>query len=274
MEELLAGLHLAQAELDPQFKALRASIGALRAAVRLASEEQADALPMQKVLVKLQAAAVEVENETLDAAVAAFAAETQKALDNLAYDFAKDLRDAFVARDDIVEGRPPVLAVGLFTFEINIVARKGKWFYGKDALTRPIPLSLTAILKAYDHQVKRIVNRAVDVPQFDQDLRKAWQDCKDKRTRSSGRINIVEVYAQLTMNLQTNRFWNAPSRRTFKDYGRALFVRDLVLAREQGTTSRFRLGVATKSQTEQAGRSIWLPETATEGKYYSDIIFE
>ncbi|MBK7177275.1 MAG: hypothetical protein IPH82_08820 [Chloroflexi bacterium] len=274
MTELAAQLQIAYEELEPQFKALRASMSALKTAVRLASEEKPDALPMQKALLKLQAAAADVDSDTLDTAVSAFAAETQTALDNLAYDFAKDLRAAFATRGEDVTGRPPTLAIDLFTFEINMVARKGQWFYGKEALTRPIPLSLPTILKAYDQQIKRIVKREIDAVAFVQELEKAWEDCKAKRSRSSGRINLVEVYAQMTMNRQSSRFLNAPSRSTFKDYERELFVRDLVLVREQGMTDSFRLGGATKSQADQASRSIWLPETATDGQYYSDIIFE
>jgi hypothetical protein len=81
------------------------------------------------------------------------------------------------------------------------------------------------------------------------------------------------VYSQLTLNRQNNRFWNAPSRSTFKDYERPLFVRDLAWCGRRATR-QFQLGVATKSQTEQTNRSIWLPETAVDGQYYSDITFD
>ncbi len=275
MEDVLAQLQAAQQELDPQFKAMRTVMGALRTAVNLANAEKADALPMHKALTKLELAAAEVESETLAAAVASFAAVTQSALDDLAYDFAKDLRDEFAARGETVNGRPPTLTVGLLTLKIDIAARKGQWLYGKEPLTRPIPLSLTGILKAYDQQVKRIVNRTVEADKLVDELQKAWTDCLAKRKSKpgGGRINLVEVYSQLTLNRQSARFWNAPSRSTFKDYERPLFVRDLALLHEQGAVP-FSLGVATKSQTEQSNRSIWLPETAVDGQYYSDITFE
>ena len=275
MEEVFDQLQVAQQELDPQFKAMRAVMGALKTAVRLASEEKADALPMQKALAKLELTAAEVESDALDTAVAAFAAVTQSALDDLAFDFAKDLRDEFAAQGETVNGRPPTLSVGFLILKIDIAARKGQWLYGKEPLTRPIPLSLKGILKAYDQQVKRIVNRTIEADVLVTELQKAWEDCLAKRKSKpgGGRINLVEVYSQLTLNRQSNRFWNAPSRSTFKDYERAFFVRDLALLNEQGVTP-FSLGVATKSQTEQSNRSIWLPETAVEGQYYSDITFE
>lgn len=274
MENVLVQLETAQTELDPQFRALRGVMGALRTAVRLASEEQADALPMQKALVKLETAAAEVESDVLDTAVSAFAAVTQTALDNLAFEFAKDLRDVFAQRGESVDGRPPILTVGMLTFKIEMAARKGQWFYGKEALTKPIPLSLTGILKAYDRQVKRVVNHTLDAD-FSDKLRIAWQKCMDKRKQRppGGRINLVEVYSQFTLDKQAARFWKQPSRRTFKDYERELFVRDLVLAHEQGDIP-FRLGVATKSQAEQASRSLWIPKTAVDGAYYSDITFD
>lgn len=284
MKELLTQLQAAEAELAPQLKALRAVMGALKTATTLADEEQADALPMHKALLKLEEAATQVDSEAFKAAVSAFAATTQTALDNLAFDFAKDLRDEFARRGETVQGRPPTLTVGLLTFQLDMAARKGQWLYGKEPLTRPIPLSLSGIVKAYDQQVKQIVRRTIDSEVFLPELYKAWQDCLNKRKNrpTGGRINLIEVYSQLTLNRQNPRFWNAPSRSTFKDYERAHFVRDLALLQEAGDTvlsvngeeRRLRLGVATKSQTEQASRSIWLPENAADGQYYSDIIFD
>lgn len=284
MERIFEQLEAAQVELQPQYKALQKTMSALKVAMRLASAEKADALPMHKALTRLEAAAVEVENETLDAALRAFGAVTQSALDALAFDFARDLRNELTARGETVEGRPPTLAVGLLTLNIDVAARKGQWLYGREALTRPIPLSLQGVIKAYEQQAKRIANRKIEKEAFLQELYQAWQDSLAKRDRrpAGGRINLVELHSQLTLNRQSNRFWNAPSRSTFKDYERPLFVRDLVILRDAGETGlivegeqrRFRLGVATKSQAEQASRSFWIPDGAFGGEYYSDITFD
>ena len=100
------------------------------------------------------------------------------------------------------------------------------------------------------------------------------------RKPQGGRINIIETYSKLVLNRQSARFWNAPSRSTFRDYPRALFVRDLVLAGRSptitvdGARQRLFLGVATKSQAESASRSLWLPQGPFEGSYYSDVTFE
>ncbi len=284
MKETRAQLQLALQALDPQYKALRTVISALKSAEKLTAADSADALPMHKTLTKLETAATTIDSPELDIALTAFGSETQTALDNLAFDFAKELRSTFAARGETVTGRPPVLSVGMLTFAINIAARKGQWQYGKEMLTRPIPLSLTGILKAYDQQVKRIVSRTIDAPAFLEELHSAWQKCIDKRKQrpQGGRINIVELHSEVTLGRQSARFWNAPSRSTFKDYDRVLFVRDLVILRETETLTltvadeklRLRLGVATKSQADQSSKSMWIPDSATDGQYHSDITFD
>ncbi len=285
-QALLEQLQAAQQELDPQFKALRDATGTLKLALKLAADEQVDALAMQKALVKLRQADAALTSEPLQAVTEAFAAETQTALDALAYAFARDLKATFERRGQTVEGRPPTLVVGELVLNIDIAGRKAQWLYGKEPLTRPLALSINALVQAYDAQRKLIVERKIDAPAFLAELQKAWQALIDERPQQGGRrstsnrLNVVETYSKMVMNRQSARFWNAPSRSTFKDYERPLFVRDLVLAQAtptitvDGQTQRLRLGVATKSQADSASRSIWLPNGPLDGEYYADIMFE
>lgn len=280
-KELLAHLQAAQSTLEPRYQALHAAVAALKRAAVLASDETLDAIAMHKHLAKLEEAAARLEDPTLHAAVAAFAQQTQHGLDALAFEFARDLKEVFQRRGQTVEGRPPTLVVDSLTLRIDMGARKAQWFYGKETLTSPIALSINAIVKAYDQQNKALMQRSVDVPAFVAELYKAWQDQLGKRQKAPAgkRINIVEVYSQVTLDRQSARFWNSPARNNFKDYERAHFVRDLVLAQAAPTveadaqTQHLRLGVATKSQADNPARSIWLPQSALDGEYYSDLTF-
>lgn len=277
----LSQLQAAQSSLEPQYHALHSAVAALKRAAALAGEETLDAIAMHKHLAKLQEAAAALGDPTLDGAVAVFAEQTQHGLDALAFEFARDLKHVFERRGQEVHGRPPTLVVDSLALHIDMGARKAQWFYGKEALTSPIPLSINAIVKAYDQQTKSIVQRSIDVPAFVAELYQAWQDQLAKRQKAPAgkRINIVEVYSQVTLNRQSPRFWNSPARSTFKDYERAHFVRDLVLAQAaptvqaDGKTQHLRLGVATKSQADNPMRSIWLPQSALDGEYYSDLTF-
>ncbi len=279
--ELIEALQSAQRTLEPRFKSLREATSALKGALRLASEEKADALPMNKALLKLEQAAAAVSDEALQRATESFRSETERSLGALAFEFAKDLREIFSGRGLEVGGRPPTLVVDELLLQIDIAARKAQWFYGKEALTRQLPLSSAAIVKAYEQQ-KPILERNTDPDGFLQELFKTWHDELASRSRRppSDRLNLVETYSKLTLGRQSPRFWNAPSRSTFKDYARALFVRDLVLVKAaptfkvDGKGYRLRLGVATKSQADSASRSVWVPSSALDGDYYSDITFE
>lgn len=271
-----------QDRLNPQLKSLQAATKALKQALRLASDEKADALAMQKTLTKLQESSNLLDDQSMYAAVEAFAARTNQALDALAFEFAQDLKESFEERGETVTGRPPRLVVNDLVLHIDIATRKAQWFYGKEPLTRPIALSFGPILKAYGVQRRLILERSVDVPAFLLELHTAWQQLLDKRSQRppGGRINLIELYSQLVLNRQSARFWNAPSRATFKDYERVLFVRDLILAQASpdlhidGTAWRMHLHGATKSQAENSMRSLWLPRTAMDGEYYASLSFE
>lgn len=280
--ELLEQLDTVQKTLEPQLKALRTATIALQQAVKVTKEEHPDALAMQKVLDKLQQADALLENEALQSATATFAQRTQTALDALAFEFASDLKETFIQRGQSVEGRPPTLVVEPFVLQINIASRKAQWFYGKEALARPIALSISTIVQVYDQQHKAIIGRSLDIPAFVGELYQAWRDLLAKRTQrpAGGRLNIVDIYSQVVLNRQSTRFWNAPSRSTFRDYERAFFVRDLMMAHTapsiqvDGETHYLRLGGATKSQAESASRSLWLPKSALDGEYYASLTFE
>ncbi len=278
---LLVQLQTAQTSLEPQYHSLHAAVAALKRATALASEETLDAIAMHKHLAKLQEAAAQLDDPTLTSAAAAFAEQTQHGLDALTFEFARDLKHVFERRGQEVQGRPPTLVLDSLALQINMAARKAQWFYGREALTAPMALSINAIVKAYDQQHKAIAQRSIDVAAFVGELYKAWQDSLAKRQRppAGKRINIIEVYSQMTLNRQTPRFWNSPARSNFKDYERAHFVRDLALAQAaptveaEGKTQHLRLGVATKSNADNPMRSIWLPQSALDGEYYSDLTF-
>lgn len=280
--ELVDRLREAQQTLEPRFKDLRQAVAALKKALRLAEDDKPDALPMHKALLKLEESATTLADGELEAATEIFRRETEQALDALAVDFAKDLRDIFAQRDIEVNGRPPTLLVAELELRIDVAARKAQWFYGKEPLTGRLPLSSAAIVKAFEQQQKLILQRDTDPADFLRELFKTWQNELRSRSRkpAGDRLNLVDIYSKMTMARQSARFWNAPSRRTFKDYPRPLFVRDLVLTQSAPTVSidgkryRLRLGVATKSQADSPSRSVWLPGGGPQGEYYSDITFD
>jgi hypothetical protein len=282
--DLVERVREAQRVLEPQFKELRQAVAALKTAVRLAEADKPDALPMHKALLKLEASTTKVPDDALWAAADAFRRETERALDALAFDFAKDLRDTFAGRGVDVTGRPPALLVGDLVLRIDVAARRAQWFYGQEPLTGRLPLSAAAIVAAYERQRRLIAQGEADPAEFLRELFATWSAELQGRSRrpAGNRLNLVDTFAKMTLARQSARFWNAPSRQTFRDYPRPQFVRDLVQAQAAPTISvdgrlqHLRLGVATKSQADSSSRSVWLPSGSggLDGAYYSDVTFE
>ena len=280
--ELLTQLQATHRELQPQLKALRTATSAIQRGMKVVRREKPEALAMQRALGKLQQANQQLNHAQLDATIRIFEDATSTALKNLEFDFARDLKESFEQQGEVVMGRPPTLTVGLLQLQLDSTTRKAKWFYGKEPLTRALPFSRRAILKAYHTQKQAIAHRQINKTAFLAELYQAWQELMQQRVRrpAGNRINIVEVYSKVVMNRQPRRFWNGPSRQTFNEYFRAHFVRDIVLILASPTLTIdgnlycLRLGVATKSQTRQPHRAIWLPEHPVGGQYYSDLTFE
>lgn len=281
-QELIDRLREAQQILEPRLKELRQATAALKKAAKLASDDKPDALPMHKALLKLEEADAALCDGELQRATESFRGETERALDALAFDFAKDLRELFAERGVEVSGRPPTLLVGELTLRIDVAARKAQWLYGREPVTGRLPLSSATIVKAYAQQHKRVAERETDPAAFLRELFDTWREELQARSRkpTGNRINLVDTHSKMALARQSARFWNAPSRSTFKDYPRPLFVRDLVLGRaapthsNDGSRYRLRLGVATKSQADSPSRSVWLPNEGLDGEYYSDLTFE
>ncbi|MEZ4630660.1 MAG: hypothetical protein R2880_08130 [Deinococcales bacterium] len=282
MSELIEALSLVQQRFEPEFKGLKSLTAALAQAKKLASQDKLDASAMQKALVKFEQGAQPFEDEGLKEALNLFKAKTEELLEALAFDFAKDLKDSFQAKGIEIEGRPPSLVVGELLLEINMASRKALWFYGKEPLSRPLALSLSSISQAYEAARKLVLERKLTPPTFSQELFQVYNQELAKRSRrpTGGRLPILEIYSQMVLARQSSRFWNTPSRATFVDYPRVLFVRDLVLSQghrqvsHEGSHQLWHLHGATKSQAESASRSLWLPSSALEGAYYADISFE
>lgn len=280
--ELLTQLQATHQELQPQLKALRTATSAIQRGIKLMRSEKPEALAMQHTLAKLQQATKQLNHPSLDATTRTFEQITTTALKDLEFELARDLKNAFEEQGEVVRGRPPTLIVGLLRLQLDHTTRKAQWFYGQETLTRPLPLSPSAIMNAYQTQNKAIANRQINRAAFLLELYQAWQQLIKQRGRrpAGGRVNLVEVYSQVVMNRQPPRFWRGPSRQTFSEYFRAHFVRDIVLTTALPTLSiagkvyRLRLGVATKSQASQRHRAIWLPEHPIGGQYYSDLTFE
>ena len=125
------------------------------------------------------------------------------------------------------------------------------------------------------------MGRNEDPARWTADLYTAWETVRRRKGSADIRANIVECYYELVLLRQPKGFRFEPSKHLFKDYTRAQFVYDFY--QFTGTKKKvihqglraFGAG-ATKSQTDNLERSMWIVEgdSPHDGRYISDVKFD
>lgn len=283
--ETLAASRLRDEAIDPLLPGLRRDVKLLTAQAT-ALKDAAAALRAENVdVIKLGHALAALQSGKLpDPAVAALIpqleaelAEGQRALGAT---FGLALRHALAERGVELGGRPPEFEIGPFALAADFVSRSAALSYGKTLVARRVPLSVEAVIRAYEREAKAISGRAEDGARWIEQLHSAWETVRRRKGGAEPRANIVECYYELVLLRQPKSFRSAPSKHAFADYTRAQFAHDFFefTARRPQTHQGLRAFglVATKSQADSAERSIWIVEgdSPHAGRYIADVKFD
>jgi len=262
-------------ELRREVKSLTTVNAALKDAAAALRSEPADVVRLDKALAALQGFG--------EAPIAAIVPELQQELEvaqrALGDEFGQRLRTALAEQGIAIGGRPPKFEIGRFELDANFARRFSVLRYGKEVVAPHAPITVEATLKAYQAAAKSISGRNLDGAVWIAQLHEAWQMARRKRDSHGARVNMVEVYVEMVLLRQGRAFASEPSKRTFVDYSRAQFIYDFY-----EFTHRQRLAFehqvvkahgATKSQTDNPAKSMWIVEgdTPYDGRYIADIEF-
>lgn len=284
-QAMLGGLRLREEAVDPLAPELRREIRTLtslatglRDAATALRAEPVDVVRLGRAVATLQSA------RTTDGALLPLLADLGVALEDgqrdLSAVFGVGLRDAVARLGLELGGRPPRFEIGRFEVITDFVRRRASLFYGKEELSRTIPLSVEAVIKAYQAEAKAITGRNEDRARWMEQFQAAYQRIQSRRAAGDGqpaqpgpassRVNIVECYFEVVLLRQSRAFRSAPSKKTFIDYPRAQFIYDFTTLADR---RRIQAHTATKNQTDNAERSFWLVEgdRPHEGGYIADI---
>ncbi|HWQ12155.1 MAG TPA: hypothetical protein VNL77_05110 [Roseiflexaceae bacterium] len=283
--EVFGALRLREEAVDPLLPELRRelkSLGALTAALK----DALAALRAESVdVVKLGHALAALRNSrSQDPALAALLPQLEEELEQaqraLGDTFGLALRHALAERGIALGGRPPRFEIGRFELVADFVSRSASLSYGKNLVLKRVPLSVEAVVRAYEREARAVEGRNEDGARWIEQLYTAWEAARRRRSTAEPRANIVDCYYELVLLRQPRGFRSAPSKHAFVDYSRAQFAYDFYefTARHpvlhQGLRA-FGL-VATKSQTDNVERSIWIVEgdTPHEGRFIADVKFD
>lgn len=206
--------------------------------------------------------------------------ELEQAQRALGDTFGVALRDAFAQQGIELGGRPPRFEIGRFELVADFVSRTGSLSYGKNLLTKRVPLSVEAVLRTYEREAKAIMGRNEDGPRWMEQLYNAWETVRRKRLISEPRVSIVECFLELALLRQSRAFRSAPTKNGFVEYTRAQFAYDFYKFTSETPVLHNGLRafglVATKSQADNAERSIWIVEgdNPHAGRYIADVKFD
>jgi hypothetical protein len=262
-------------DLRRELKTLGALATALRDASAALRVEPVDIIRLDRALRALRT----VARDDVDSLLPELLEELEIAQRALGADFGEALRDALAEQGLQIGGRPPHFEVGRFEIDANFAKRSAVILYGRDVVIPRTPLSLEAVLKAYQTAVSTIMGRAENGPKWMENLHTAYELTRRKRGSDNPRVNLVECYITLVELRQGRAYAVEPSKRTFVDYSRAQFVYDFFefVHRAHLTHQGYAVvaHVATRTQAESPAKSLWIVEGdgPFDGRYISDIEF-
>jgi hypothetical protein len=285
-QQAFGGLRLKEEAIEPIMPDLRRELklqqkinAALRDAGTALRGEIVDVVKLGHAYETLQA--IKTPSAELGELLPALSEELEQAQHALGETFGLALRHALAEQGIELGGRPPRFEIGRFELVANFVNRAAVLNYGKDVVVKRVPLSVEAVIRAYQRETKAIMGRNEDGARWIEQLYTAWENIRRKRgATTEPRANIVECYMELLMLRQPKSFRVAPNKSSYADYTRAQFAYDLAefadRQRLQYKGLRAFALPATKSHTDNPERSMWIVEGAGpyDGHYFGDVKFD
>lgn len=285
-QQALTDLRLKDDVLDPLSAELRREIKlvatietALKDAANALRGESVDVVRLSQALQTLQARAPQSGDSALQELLPPLSSALSEAEHVLSMAFGESLRHALAAQGLELKGRPPRFELGRFEIAANFSGRAATISYGKEIVNKRVALSVDAVIKAYQREVRLITGRSEDGQRWLEQLYQAWNYVRLKREIRGERVNLVDCYIEMIQLRQSKAFRIAPSRSTFSEYSRAQFAYDFFEFVERQRLSyngwRARVHESTKSQTDVPERSIFMVEGESpfQGRFMSDITF-
>jgi hypothetical protein len=262
-------------DLRRDLKSLTVLTAALKDAATALRTEPVDVVRLDKAVAALQT----YRQQDIQDLVPDLTSELDVAQRGLGDEFGQKLRAALAEQGIEVRGRAPKFEIGRFELEANFAKRFIVLRYGKDIVVPHAPITVEAALRAYQGAAKLIMGRPQDGAAWMGQFHEAYQITRRKRSAHGPRVNIVDCYIELVLLRQGRAFLSTPSKRTFVDYMRAQFIYDFYEFADRQRLGyddhRVRAHSATKSQTDNPTKSMWIVEgdTPYDGRYIADIEF-
>lgn len=263
-------------ELRREAKMLSNATTALRDAAAALRGEAVDVVKLGRALEVLRGS--RDQDEALAALLPALDGELRAGEQALGATFGVALRHAMRERGIEIKGAPPRFEMGRYDVEGDFAKRSASISYGKEVVNKKVPLSVEAIVSAYERAFKAVEGRNENPERWVADFRAAWETAQLKRG-VRGRANIADCYFELVLLRQNRAFRAEPTKGTLTEYSRAQFAHDFRQfsgPRYAYKGEYFSSHNASKGETERPERRIWIiaGESPHDGYYIADITYD
>src|SRR5258708_35393281 len=214
------------ATLGREAKSLAAFTGALKGAIAALNADPVDVVRLSHPVDVLKSS--EIQDERLAELLPELTRELDEAQQALGAVFGSALREAMAAEGIDVTGTAPNFEVGRFEIAANFLNRSASISYGKEVVVKRVPLSIEAILKAYQTAAKNVAGRNENADNWMLQFYSAWESARIKRNSADKRANIVDCYFEMVLLRQPKTFFSAPAKNNFAEYTRPQFAYDLL----------------------------------------------
>lgn len=215
--------------------------------------------------------------EVFESLTGLLADNAKQVLDDLSFTFARDLRLMLEVQGIPVSGANDRFIVEPFLIDVNKQQRNVNIKFGHEVLnSKPIGLDPERVVKALTSVRKSVTDREADVAEL---LKQLFTSCNrilaSTRVPFGARVNVVECYRDVVWLRQSESFKRRPSKAAFADYPRAYFTYDVLQLRRRNLlkyeSHSLHFGVATIDATNDEARSMWMPDSAEDGRYIMDL---
>src|SRR5260221_8014227 len=183
--------------LGREAKSLATFTGTLRGAIAALSSDPVDVVRLSHPVEALKT--VDIQDQRLTDLLPELTRELAEAQQALGAVFGAALREAMAAQQIDVTGTAPNFEVGRFEIAANFLNRSASINYGKEVVVKRVPLSVEAILKAYQTAAKNVTGRNENADNWMLQFYSAWESARIKRNSTDKRANIVDCYFEMVL---------------------------------------------------------------------------
>ncbi len=172
---------------------------------------------------------------------------------------------------DPLELRLPPLGV-----QVDVDADRADLVFGRHRLAR-VTADADAVMAARQEVLAELDAHGWDPAAFHRALRTAWSRTAGSRAPGEGYKELLDIFPQLVLALQSARFLDDPTARNLRPYSKAAFCYDLWRLRRDRSLLvdgwRLSLGSATGGSTRDKKRVFWLEDDQGRGQYFLTLRF-